>query len=87
MPTAYTFGNEGRNDLRSDWFKNLDLSIFREFPVTESKRFEFRFEAFNLTNTPTWGIPNATVNQPLFGEVTSTRSVERQIQFALKFYY
>lgn len=87
VPAAYTFGNEGRNDLRADWFKNLDFSIFREFPISESKRFEFRVESFNLTNTPTWGIPNATINQPLFGKITSTRSIEREIQFALKFYF
>ena len=87
VPLAYTFGNEGRNDLRSDWLKNMDLAVFREFPIAESKRFEFRVESFNFSNTPTWGIPNASINQPLFGEVTSTRSVEREIQFALKFYF
>jgi len=87
VPQPYTFGNEGRFILRGDWFKNLDLSLFREFPVSEGKRFEFRAEMFNLTNTPTWGNPDNSYTDPHFDYVLSTRSVERQIQFALKFYF
>jgi hypothetical protein len=85
-PAPYTFGNEGRFSLRGDWSKNLDLSVFREFPVSESKRFEFRVEMFNLTNTPTWGNPVNSFTSPYFGQVLSTRSIQREIQFALKFY-
>jgi hypothetical protein len=51
-PAQYTFGNVGRDSLRSDRYKNLDLSLFRQFPITERFRMEFRFEAFNATNTP-----------------------------------
>jgi hypothetical protein len=86
-PPPYTFGTLGRNALRADSFKNVDLSIFRQFPITESKRLEFRFEMFNFTNTPTWGIPDQTYGDPTFGQVSSTRSVERQLQFALKFLF
>src|SRR5580693_8356305 len=56
-PAIDTFGDLGRDSLRSDWNKNLDLSIFRQFPITERFRLEFRFETFNLTNTPVWAIP------------------------------
>jgi hypothetical protein len=87
VPQPFTFGTEGRFDLRGDWFKNLDLSVFREFPVSETKRFEFRAEMFNLTNTPTWGTPDNNYNDPHYVQVLSTRSIERQIQFALKFYF
>jgi hypothetical protein len=87
VPAPYTFGNLGRNTMRADPYKNLDLSLFREFPISESKRLQFRVEAFNLPNHPTWGTPNSTLNGTNFGSVYSTRSTERQIQFALKFYY
>lgn len=87
FPDRYTFGSLGRNTMRSDWRRNLDLSIFREFPITESKRFEFRFEAFNVTNTPVFGIPDTTKTDPSFGQVTYTGNTERQLQFALKFYF
>ncbi|MGH9431896.1 MAG: TonB-dependent receptor domain-containing protein [Terriglobia bacterium] len=86
-PAPFTFGNLGRNSLRSDWAKNLDLSLFREFPITESKRLEFRLEAFNITNTPVFGIPDSTISDPTFGQVSSTANTERQLQFALKFYF
>jgi hypothetical protein len=87
VPGPYTFGDLGRDALRADGFVDFDLSLFREFPITESKRLEFRFESFNSTNTPTWGLPDQTFNDPTFGQVLSTRSVERQLQFALKFYF
>jgi hypothetical protein len=87
IPAPYTFGNEGRNILRSNWRRNLDLSIFRIFPITESKKLEFRFEAFNATNAVVFGIPDATISDPNFGQVSSTATTERQLQFALKFYF
>ena len=45
-----TFGNAGRNIIRGPGFQNWDLSIFKNFPVTERYRFEFRAEFFNIWN-------------------------------------
>src|SRR6267143_3527453 len=86
-PAPFTFGNSGRNSLRADWFKNLDLSLFRDFPFGESKSLQFRAEAFNITNTPTWGIPVNDLNNPRLGSINSTRSTERQLQVSLKLYF
>lgn len=87
VPAQYTFGSLGRHALRADGYANLDLSLVKAFPIRESKRLEFRTEVFNFTNTPTWGLPVNNFNNPAFGRVTSTLSVERQVQFALKFYF
>jgi hypothetical protein len=84
-PPLYTYGTLGRNALRTDSTKNLDLSIFRRFPVTENAGFEFRAESFNLTNTPIFDQPNSTLGNPNFGVVTRTRNTPRELQFALKF--
>lgn len=70
----------------------VDFSLFKEFPVSESKHFEFRAEFFNLTNTPWFANPSQLdfTNTKLFGEITSLRdgaNDPRQIQFALKFYW
>jgi hypothetical protein len=86
-PAADTFGDLGRDSLRSDWYKNLDLSIFRQFPITERFRVEFRFEIFNATNTPVWAIPVTSMEAPNFGTVTSTANTARQLQFGLKLYF
>jgi len=87
IPAPFTFGDMGRNSLHADWNKNLDISFFRAFTISESKRFEFRAEAFNATNTPVFAIPDNGISDPTFGVVSSTANTERQLQLALKFYF
>ena len=41
---------------------NLDLSIFRDFKVSERFSVQFRAESFNLTNTPHFSNPGANVS-------------------------
>jgi Carboxypeptidase regulatory-like domain/TonB-dependent Receptor Plug Domain/TonB dependent receptor len=88
IPAPGTFGNLGRDTLRSDRYKNLDLSLFKQFPITEHKRLEFRFETFNLTNTPVWNIPDVNISDGnKFGTISSTANTARQLQFGLKLYF
>jgi hypothetical protein len=70
-------------------YKDFDFSIFKQFAVTENTYFQFRAEAFNLTNTPSFNLPSNTdfLDTANFGQSTSTRSNSREIQFALKFYW
>jgi outer membrane receptor protein involved in Fe transport len=88
-PQLGTFGDLGRDTLRSDPYKNFDLSLFRLFPITENKKLEFRFEMFNAFNQTVYGLPDAAyADGPLlFGTVGSTANVARQMQFALKLYF
>ena len=86
QPVAGTFGNAGNGVVRGPGLARFDLSVQKIFPVTEAKRFEFRSEFYNLTNTPEFGSPNRTVTSPTFGEITSAQG-ERSIQLALKFYF
>jgi hypothetical protein len=83
-PPRYTFGTFGRNALRSDWYRDVDLSVFKNFSLPERTSLEFRAEAFNLTNTTVFGKPGSTVGTPTFGVVSSTANTPRQLQFALK---
>lgn len=87
VPPLYTYGNVGRNSLRTGGYSNFDLSLFRDFPITESKQLQFRFEAFNAFNDPTWGTPVTDFNDTNFGRIFSTRSTSRQLQLALKFIF
>ena len=83
-------------------FHRMDLSLFKEFPISEYRRFEFRAEFFNLTNHPNFGNPGFSApgiaaapgalnfSSSSFGEILGTRdgaSDQREIQFALKFYF
>jgi hypothetical protein len=95
-PVATTIGQSslaplgGSNtQVSGPGYKDFDFSIFKEIPVTETTRFQFRAEAFNLTNTPSFNLPSNTdfLDTANFGQSTSTRSNSREIQFALKFYW
>ncbi|HEX4772905.1 MAG TPA: TonB-dependent receptor [Bryobacteraceae bacterium] len=86
-PAPFTFGTAGRNDVRSPHVTNLDLSLFKIFPIHEDTRLEFRSEFFNALNQSSLGVPDSTVTDPKFGQITSTAQTEREIQFALKLYF
>lgn len=84
--TAGTFGNSGNGVVRGPGLKSFSLSLQKYFPITESKRLEFRAEAYNLTNTPIFGVPVVNVDAANFGQLTSSQG-ERNIQLGLKFYF
>jgi hypothetical protein len=87
-PALYTFGTAGRNSILGPSFWNLDMSLFRQFPVGEGRRFEFRAEAFNLFNHVDLGQPNSDLNSgSSFGTINGTASTARQLQLAGKFIF
>jgi hypothetical protein len=71
-PAAYTYGNTPRNSLRTDPYKQLDASLFRDFPFYEALRLQLRVDALNAFNHPVWGVPSQCQNCANFGVVTST---------------
>jgi len=86
QPVAFTFGNMGPRlpDVRNDGTYNFDLSLFKNFHVTERINVQFRAEALNAFNTPRFGNPNTSVTSSTFGAVTSQANAPRQIQMGLK---
>ncbi|MGH9657705.1 MAG: hypothetical protein ACRD96_04115 [Bryobacteraceae bacterium] len=85
-----TLGNAGRSILRGPGLSNLDLSAFKDIRTSETTKLEFRAEAFNVSNTPSFELSGArtaalTVGDPAFGKLTGAQTVGRQIQFGLKF--
>jgi hypothetical protein len=88
-PLPFTFGDLGRNTFRGPAYRNLDLSVFRQFPLPlgESSKLEFRFEAFNAFNNVVFGLPDRFIGDPTFGQVASTQNNPRQLQLALKLYF
>jgi hypothetical protein len=85
-PAPFTFGNVSRtlSNVRGPHLTNLDLSIFKSFRVTERLTVQFRTEAFNLSNSPMFSLPNASFGTVAFGTITGTSNNPRQIQFALR---
>lgn len=72
-PAACAIGNTGRNQFRGPGYFNDNVSVFKNIPLySERVNFELRFDAFNMTNTPAFGLPGATVGSASFGKITST---------------
>jgi hypothetical protein len=86
-----TVGNTQRNSLFGPDFRHVDLSLFKNFPVTERVNVQFRVETFNISNTPSFYIQNNNAGNQAFGNAafgsisaTDPNYTPRQYQFALK---
>ena len=69
---------------------NLDLTFGKRFHFDETRNLEFRMEAQNATNTPSFLVPdgNLVLTSGSFGQVLgTTASSSRKIQFAMKFHF
>jgi Carboxypeptidase regulatory-like domain/TonB dependent receptor len=86
-PAQYTFGNSGRNILTGPGFHNVDLGLSRTISLVENTSLELRAEAFNILNTPQFGLPNATLGQSTTGVISSVTNPQRQIQLAAKIHF
>lgn len=99
IPAIGQFGTCAPRLLHGPGLSDVDLSLFKEFRLTESKRFEFRAEFFNAFNHPNFANPSSYIGSPgSFGKVFGTLAPilgnnsggpgdPREIQLALKFYF
>jgi hypothetical protein len=84
-PPPNTYGNVGRGVLYSPGLINWDMSLIKRTQFRERFGVTFQVDAFNLTNTPYFGFPNASIGSPTVGQITSTNSDNRDLQVGLKF--
>ena len=65
---------------------NLDLSIYKDFPINEEAKAEFRVEFFNITNTPQFGNFQGSLHRGGFMTINSTNAfTERNVRIGLRF--
>jgi hypothetical protein len=103
-PRAWQYGTMGPRlaNFRAPGFWNVDTSLAKKFPITESKYFEFRWEAYNALNHQNLALPDTYFCLPpladgttdrvhlagcTFGRITNIQTDPRSMQFALKFYW
>jgi hypothetical protein len=84
VPAQRQFGNAGRNILRGPGSSVVDFALHRNFPFDEQRSLQFRWEVFNLTNTPMFGLPNTDFSNAAFGQITTLAGDPRVMQFALR---
>lgn len=73
IPETGRLGTLGRNSLRGFPARQLDLSLRRELRWAESAGLQLQLEAFNVFNTPNFGLPNRALNpfpDAFFGQPT-----------------
>lgn len=89
LPAPGELGNTGRNFLEGPGFFNLDLAVLKRFGLgREGFQLEVRGDFTNLTNSPSFGFPTATVTSTIFGRVRdSVVSGSRKIQLGAKLYF
>jgi hypothetical protein len=88
-----SFGNFGRNGLRSSSFTNLDLSLAKSIALGESRSLQLRFEAFNVLNIQNYAAPTGNaatvatgaVNAVGAGQITNIVGNPREMQFGVRF--
>jgi Carboxypeptidase regulatory-like domain len=71
QPEPGVAGNSGRNILRAPGISNFDLSLFKNFMLSERLRLQFRLESFNAFNHTQFGNPNPQFGPPIQVNVTS----------------
>jgi len=81
-------GNCGRNTLRGPDYINFDMGLARTFDYFgEGRRLEFRWEMFNMFNTPQFGLPQNDITNGSAGRISTLAGDPRVMQFALKFVF
>jgi hypothetical protein len=81
--SATMYGNTGRGSLRGPAFYNTDLSLFKDFKLTERATLQVRGEVFNIFNQPQFALPNPQVDTSNAGQIVSTLHESRQIQLSV----
>lgn len=77
--------NLHRNFFTGPTYNTVDLSLFKDFTVTERVKTQFRAEFYNVLNHPVFAQPITDFNNPNFGRINSVRQgTERELQFALR---
>lgn len=85
QPAPGELGNTGRNFFIAPRTFQTNASLSKKFKFTERLSFDLRFDALNLTNNASFGLPTATLNSSVFGQIrTSVTSFARRIQISGK---
>jgi hypothetical protein len=81
-----------RNELRGDGYFNIDMSVSKAWHIFSDNRIRFRWDVFNVTNTPKFDVNSLNVfpDRTGFGRYDGTLATcdaqaGRCMQFALRY--
>ncbi len=84
QPEVYQFGTETRDDLIGPRNTQIDLALFKTFPLSETRSVIFRADTFGALNHPLPSLPNANITATNAGTITEF-SGARVLEVSLKF--
>jgi Carboxypeptidase regulatory-like domain/TonB-dependent Receptor Plug Domain len=67
-----TFGDTGKNTLRSPGYFNTDTAAIKNTKIGERISLQLRAEFFNVTNHPNFAAPANNLGSPAFGQIGGT---------------
>ena len=79
-----TPGDAARNVTWAPGLFNIDMTLAKNFNITERHRIQVRIEAFNVMNHTNYSAPNAVWGGTTFGQIT-TAGPNRVIQMGIKY--
>ncbi|WP_158821427.1 TonB-dependent receptor [Granulicella sp. S156] len=81
-----SFGTAHVGTERAPGYRVVDSSMFKQFRTYKEQYIQFRIDAFNVGNIASYAAPGSTATTPsTFGQITSTLSPARQLQYSLKY--
>lgn len=82
------YGDEGRNILTGPGLTDVDLALYKNIRITESKTLQLRLESYDLFNTPPFdqNPPDGVMEDGTFGEILGS-GPGRELQLALRFMF
>jgi hypothetical protein len=85
---ANTFGTARNSTERAPGYRQVDLSLFKDFHVWKEQHvFGVRADFFNAFNIASYGNPDNNISDTSFGLINSVRSPPRQIQLSLHYMF
>ena len=83
-PPSGQYGNARRNSIIGPGTKIFDMAFTKVVPLKESRMLEFRAQATNIFNIPTYSSIDTSVTSPTFGRVTAVGAM-RQFTMTARF--
>lgn len=87
QPADFTFGNVGSRVgwLRNPGMNNINLTLTKQFIISEKLKANLRASSFNLANHPVFAGPNTTFGAlGQFGRISAQANLSRQTELVLR---
>lgn len=83
----FTFGSAHNSTERAPGYRQVDMSLFKDFHTWHEQVVGFRADLFNIFNIASYGNPDNTITDTNFGVISTVRSPARSIQLSLHYIF